>query len=588
MLFRTQKARGVDFLCKQTWINTLFATPGWMYNDDNVHSFSNIIRVYPWHPLPPNISNKSIQSLMEAQAGPKIFARPCPKTPRHGFVESRGVATFEEVAKVIMETFAADKDAEIIFMNRATAKFSMVMSPNALVVGKGNDGATGGKGVMLRIATPKPNPYKWNIRWSGQHEYPGQEVIYVEIVEDAGKLRFVQARPGPMVDGLDNFIPKETTVSAVITRNTENLLEWEAQIKALVGLPGIVVWDPGSSLTSHFAVHCLQSGIPYVTAKECPKVGDVLKPSAPPKMTKMGRQRFKAEVEALLKDGFKTDGLSHIRETALALGVAHAHSIWGNDVLSAKLRARAFVALIRYSITACIGEARHFWRSGPGRAPWEGDGPIPSGHLSPEFQRSPTLPWSEIPLESPPFESHREAVYSELHKFPMDKLVGWAPLVAQDLSPPGWHQGMGGEKWADAASRAVTAWTALQNFLATPEKDAWNTLTLAINQLAFAVHNNGAILNKFLHNFTGVVATFPVVGLAAAAPIILELMTGVKAPIEGNIGEEEEIEEPLSEEEILEIEEWKTNEEATLTLSSPVTSISDPTPTFTYTEEKTA
>src|ERR1035437_7070023 len=73
------------------------------------------------------------------------FARPCPKRPRHGFVDSKVVNNPEEAAELIQKTLEIDPDGEVLFAPILDATYSAIWTPGLISIGPGNDGATAGK-----------------------------------------------------------------------------------------------------------------------------------------------------------------------------------------------------------------------------------------------------------------------------------------------------------------------------------------------------------------------------------------------------------------------------------------------------------
>lgn len=550
--FGTQKVRGLAWLARSGNICG-FEGPGYLSRMGAETGGSRLIRVWPYD---------------EPPAYP-FFARPCPEAPRHGFVESRSVANPTDLMRLIMQTYAEDPKAEIIFMPRLTGLYSAVATPNMVTIGKKNDGVTAGNGVLVQLSAPTPSLPIWNHNFSGMTSYKNEEVIYIEAVENAGRMVTVQARPGPLVDSMVDFVPKDLTVTGVWLLGggeLPNLLTWEKWVKEWKEIPGFVVHAPGSSLASHYAVHCIQNGVPFLTRKGAPKVGDLLRKEAPIKVTGWGRKRFKDEMQARMAERRYHDAPQGTREQAnnagFAISVAHAHSLWGNDVVSAKLRARGLIYLLRFTAIACVGEARHFYMCGPGRplcdqdyidfyalenkyvasakaalSDWPQDeqkadiintaremGLAAVEEYKKRRSRSPLLPWEsechpyKMPLE--PEKPKRQDVYKNLFHKDLETLMGYLPAAIVDLQQPGWFRRMGGDKWAAAASSALATWEALRVFLGEPSSTNWRRLCEKWNLLAFSVHNGGKILNKWCD--ADKYAELPAAGLASNALLVVE------------------------------------------------------------------
>jgi hypothetical protein len=124
---RTQKARGM----------AVITTVGRMYTPPTVliQSTTDLAKV-----------EKVLQVFHEA--GEKTWARPCPTRPRHGFLESRKVDTVDQVKELWEKTKALEDDAELMLQPMVNATMSGIITPNKLVWGPGNDGATSGRDTL--------------------------------------------------------------------------------------------------------------------------------------------------------------------------------------------------------------------------------------------------------------------------------------------------------------------------------------------------------------------------------------------------------------------------------------------------------
>ena len=198
---RTQKAKGVFALAR----HGLSRMPFLISKDADFDDLDNGI----WHP--------------------KTFARPCPMRPRHGFVESRIVATKEECRAVWEETKAADPRGELLLMPYINAAQSAVVTPAAVVIGKGHDGATSGAAGCITLPLAHLNLEQFDLESLGVLDTP-----YFESVRNSeyGKqISIVQIRDGARPpETLGNFIPRDVTVTNVLTAGGD-LLEWERLIK---------------------------------------------------------------------------------------------------------------------------------------------------------------------------------------------------------------------------------------------------------------------------------------------------------------------------------------------------------------------
>lgn len=217
----------------------------------------------------------------------KVFARPCPVTPRHGFVDSRMVKSKEELEGVWKETMAADPNGELLLMPFMSPLYNAIWTPSLITIGRGHDGATAGKDVVtfplsgilpLAVETLKIN--------SGvaKDDDPYIEVVYKEDpYETALNPRLTQLRAGVKVTGKADFIPAPTEVEEILIPNGMDLLQWETLIKSKVGVEGVVVNNVGGSPCDHYSVHAITYSIPTITSRKVEK-GELLDviPFTPP------------------------------------------------------------------------------------------------------------------------------------------------------------------------------------------------------------------------------------------------------------------------------------------------------------------
>jgi hypothetical protein len=247
-----------------------------------------VLRILQLSPVKEKIeTTPTLQQWLKSGFG--VFARPCPPTPQHGFVESRQVESEEDIEKLRLETLAANEDSEIMFTPLIKAVRNAVLVPTLLTVGPGHDGATAGKKT---VSVPLAGQFaiKHDI---GAKEDKTALVLkkaligedqdpYIEAVtESQGTIILTQLRAGPKLPvGVSaDFIPAAFTVKRVRKTHNEDLLEWAKIVHKMKEdqetKPGIIVWHPGGSVTDHFSVHCRENNIPIVTTFK-PKIGQVL------------------------------------------------------------------------------------------------------------------------------------------------------------------------------------------------------------------------------------------------------------------------------------------------------------------------
>jgi hypothetical protein len=224
------------------------------------------------------------------------FARPCPKKPRHGFVDSRVIQSNKELLALWKEVKAQDKHGEIVLgPYYPSIKYNAVYANSgSLSIGLGNDGATGGNNSISFPVSPTKFPSIFR-KESGLTQ---KQTVYLESIYSNSKYdsrwRLVQARGGPAISAVSpDFIPKSVTVKNIVIPHND-LLRWEKEAKKFRA--GTVVYGAGHTLASHAAIHCVLNKVPFITSRK-PKVGEVLLPQGD-KDVKINRIRFKKGVRA--------------------------------------------------------------------------------------------------------------------------------------------------------------------------------------------------------------------------------------------------------------------------------------------------
>lgn len=423
------------------------------------------------------------------------FARPCPMTPRHGFVDSRMVSNWAEVARLYSETSRADQLGEIILMPKLTAKWSGVATNAGVAWGFGNAGVTDGQAgtKMIPVSTSRQ---LWNNAISSK-VYLGAigitDTAYLELVENEDHSIVVQVRDGPPASAASNWVPEafETAKRTMIRPNSGSLLEWEAHVRGIAPA-SVYVYLPGHALSSHWAVHAIQRGIPVITDDI---VATTYEPEAelPPPL---GPDDYQFIAEAIrrfagMHDFIGTAFKRRRAAAATALGVNHAQVLWGNEEHLLRLRALGVVLMSRLTLAGVAGELRHWWREGPGR-------------------REPSV------VLRTPIEVIREDKYGRNQTFTRDTIqlrmltepTDWAlsekrlMTMKADFDAEGWSGNFGGYKWGEVAAAGATLLDRVQAFLRYPSEETWTPVVFAMNILVNTDHNNGSIFDKWVSGMT--------------------------------------------------------------------------------------
>lgn len=494
---RTQKARGVAAL--KEW--------GWDVPD---------VRVAKVEELEEWLEHVAVSMKLTGWLG--RFVRPCPVRPRHGFVESRVVGTVEELGQLVKETKEADGEAELMAMPLVQAEYGGVWTEGRLVVGRGREGATAGKECVVLpalgdlLAEWGPDRAGWVRRDAGISEGSYVELLWRKQTEEerrgtaylhsspTWRRVYVQLRNGPRLEGVGvgDWVPEQTVVREVVKVEGQDLLEWERVIGQARGRGGVCVWHPGGSLASHYAVHAVLAGVPVIVSAE-PVVGQVLNRT-------VGSERKRVDF-AELRKGFAAGlvkEMTYLDAALVMLAGAHHAGVWMGQCDRAL--GLAMGAGVRLTITACLGEGRHWKRSD------RGGGGIGGGEG--EDTRG------------------RNAVYREAWGQVVEGKTLDAFELAMDrfLRSPLWPStSHGGFKWYRLGLAGVELWnTVVKGEVQGDElakerakEQGWGPGEQAVdwfNQLVHAVHNGGWAFNKYLDGVEmNRAANLPVQALVRAA-----------------------------------------------------------------------
>jgi len=378
----------------------------------------------------------------------KVFVRPCPIKPRHGFVDSRIVSSINEGAAIWDETIAEDPLGEVVLMVPVKAAYNCVIRPGLMSVGTGNAGATAGEGVIdFPLVGVFPKEYD---KMAKAAHVPAHEDPYFEIVFRKPDLSpyFTQLRAGPRVDAWVNYIPYDVVVKRVVKAGG-TWLEWEKTISELT--EGDVVWHPGGGMGSHYAVHCQQNKIPIVTSFE-PQVGEAIAKvgrvsKLNPKIVKYG---IAAASALAIPENMRTSAVC-----AILYGLHNSAKMHGN---LAFFVGAAMGLMHKLGTAACLGEARH--ASSTTKS-------IGRDSIYEKCFTQPILARNKLPKAIDLFVNHH------------------------------WGGSFGGKPWADCGKAIVKLDEAMLRILRDPTEEAVHDAVEVLNEAVNKAHNNGWWLNKF-------------------------------------------------------------------------------------------
>lgn len=396
----------------------------------------------------------------------KVFARPCPPNPEHGFVESREVKSWEDVEALREETAKVCPEAEIILTPLIKADWNAIWTPALLTVGPGHDGATAGKDTInIPLAGMNSLTDKFVHETCGVKKGKGP---YIEAVGNKNEITLTQLRGGPILDPglpLDN-IPFNLTVTEVIKTNGEDLLTWATRTKEMEGQVGPVVWHPGGSPTDHYSVHCREKGIPICITFE-PHVGQTLTkskiqvdPLDPLEMCLGLAAVDRVPMEYDKNQGSYTVGSMARSYTTLLLLAAHnsgvlrgPHSYWLGVALG---------AMVKLGSAALRGEARHAHGLNKDRG-----------------------------------EMHEKYLAKSLsfHRAGLSRVT---QILTYGFGDVNTSKSFGGKKWGLCGAALVPVFNAIRDLFLNPTEESASNAVVALNIAINQAHNGGWWLNKFV------------------------------------------------------------------------------------------
>jgi hypothetical protein len=421
------------------------------------------------------------------------FARPCPKKPRHGFIDSVTVKNNTELKDLWKKVELADKYGEIVLGPHLSDVLynAVYTSGGTLSIGKGNDGATAGKNSISFPVAPHVFPRSLT-RKAG---LSSTDTAFIESVYPKGWDRWVltQVRGGPAIDASSlDYIPRRTNVRVVIKPNN-NLIEWEAQVKNFG--PGTVVYGPGHTLASHAAIHCVLNRIPFVTTFK-PEVGKSIAPARRKKAKrKLNRHKFKSGVKAGLSLCSTVEQKDLRKILWYSLCVLHNWAFLKKSPHAEWLLGSASIMLAKVGAALALGEHRHLRTSN-------------NSNLS------------------------RENVYlNAMHK--PTKAFYKLPKVFKDFYDKKWETGFGGIPWATCTWYSNKLWKNIVHSYnketSTIHKQEIIDIVSTMNRTINLAHNNGWWFNKISgREDMDFISENPGLGTLCASNIFIELYAKVE------------------------------------------------------------
>ena len=430
-----------------------------------------------------------------------VFARPCPVTPRHGFVDSRLVHNARELLEIATETFNADPDGELLVTPFIPADDSAVLTPTTLSVGAGHEGATSGKSTTVYGPGPSNQLLGQIRKWATILDTDVPYVEYVGITD----LLPVQVRGGPEQVSCVDYVPEDVEVKVVlVAKEDTDLMQWEKDIAN--AKKGTIVYADGLSLASHFCVHAVVHKVPVLTSYR-PCIADLVKATDVPTWEAADWRRLaRYFTEADRVSAGHMDWRSMARLSVVGLHCAGTPA----PATDAQLRMLAYgaVGALKCVGAACLGEARHMDSNSNTRL-----SPASSDRLQKGAER--VMSRARV-THTLPTASGRDAYYARGAKASLESWIGILTALGPVYRHRKWSSSYGGPAWGYINAGAKALAINISKFRKAPSAYRWALLVTSWNQMIHREHNGKApALSKFCVGKADMdeIARWPLVGL---------------------------------------------------------------------------
>jgi hypothetical protein len=265
-----------------------------------------------------------------------------------------------------------------------------------------------------------------------------------------------------------------------------DLIEWKAMCEKFK--PGTVVAHLGGTMSSHYAVHCIEHDIPIITAGELPALGSTLE-AIPVK--KPEKDIYRVLEGLAIGVNFQID-----YESAVLIVLGALHNSAFLDKKDSRLFGAAVMFALKLGFAACFGEARY------------------KDHHKLARHQVYEKAWADIASHVKRFNETRDKFYNR----------AWSP-------------GIGGKKWGQCADATADLWNATVRFARLRTKECLTALVDALNVVVNQAHNNGWWFNKFINaQWFDIAAASPASALIVAMRHVYRIQTA-QAKIEGLVAD---------------------------------------------------
>jgi hypothetical protein len=533
---RTQKARGL-FVLSECEV-PIYGLP----NDAVPLSYNTFFLPYSF-------------PLLDDKDNFPLFARPCPITPRHGFIDSRLVYNKDELVMLWLQVSLQDPQAEIICMPFFKASWSAVIHNGGLDIGTGNSGATLGVN-SVSVSVPQDYVNFRNIfneavlKLAHCNKSP-----YFEIIGNSSETHCVQLRDGPEQHAAQSYIPRTITVEKIIHANIGiSFPEWETACKECKDEPNTVVMlAKGMGMGSHYAVQAISHNIPVIPYDEQPGAlyGEILyETSRDDSIIIAPKDRELKALAGMIKSYLKKANSHQLTDNGAktAFCVLHGQTFWNWDERFIRARAYGISAMLWLGYAACKGEMRYWYSEGPGKAHPCGDcEECNTGNSRYCSNMCTPLP---APYRGISTGKHisRGAVHTTVaeEKLDIHYLCRKLRIIRNGFNAERWSGGFGGPAWGNCAKATHILALATGRFMARPNQERYNEVIRAYNAAVNEVHNGAcSMLSKWLSNKSDLDIWSQLPQLGLANPVFAGIMLGVKLKKKSKSGTKDKSIKPL-------------------------------------------
>jgi len=418
----------------------------------------------------------------------RYFIRPCPRTPKHGFVESRVFDNPQTLVDTARETLEADPLGEIIIQEYIPADYSAVINPNCITIGRGTDGVTSGKEETITFSTFDRREAPWTC--NSFVDLYEQKAIACEVLRVKGNNRWnvVQMREiSPKIGtARTRYVPKDFMVTRIISIANINPNNLMMRIFAKVSpRKAETTFFTVNTMRSHNAMQMIEAG--YAVGEKNPMVflGDEMKKTTDEILSSPTKD---LEDLALLLRGYMTKSVSTLLPDKPSESGRRVLASWASRTAKISLDldlgmegdrislSLGIVSMLYMSILACVGEARHFFFMSPGGMSYGGLPHCIFKHIN-----------SSIFMTIYP----RTLIYEGLSNYKLPQLLAVASRVLPMLEAR-WTRGYGGAAWSKILRTNLSMYEKIRQFIDSPTSKTLISLLNKYNEASYLTHNGGS------------------------------------------------------------------------------------------------